>query len=745
MSSGVKISELTAASTFTGSEVLPVVQSSTTLKGSVAQITTYVAAATATLLNKTLSGTFNTFTNIPLSSAITGTLPVANGGTGVATYAAGDLLYATATTTLAKLAATATTFVLLSGTAPSWGKVALGSAVSGTLPITSGGTGANTAADAVTNLSAEYSTTSLAALKALTVRPSTVTTQYRTTLGDGGGGTWVWRSGNQSANITADTQSGIWAAPDSASTGASGAWQRVYTLDEIHAVWFGANADAGTTDNKTAIQAAIDLFKTFSATSTSGVRIVLPRGRLKVGSAIAITSAHGVHIEGAGPLATEVYSTGNYIVFSAVNDATTPLNKFSLSNLTVRGGGNSSGSAHGIWLEWNNHCRLENIQLFSCRNALNLLHSWQLKLTNVVGDGSGSDACYNGLYQDATTLTYIDNAVLADRVIFRNCTNDCFRIINGQGSTYTSCQAMAATGYGFNIASPPTGTVKSQWLHMINCLADTCTGGNWNIVKGNATAVGEMILTGCWTGNSGAEGMIINGGTNILISGLIGITAVKEMVKLISCTRVTLSGTTFNDYNTSNGSYSCVKLEDSTYCRVQVSTATATYTGADILETGTADNNRLDAPGTITRVGASSVLTINGTEYGSWTPTLLFGAATTGITYVGGGQVGNYQKLGNLVRAQFYVGLSSKGSATGAATLSGLPIASRSGTSQFGTLGQGIGDNTTTAPGQIIFQVGPSSSVINVKYQAAGGSGNLTDGNFNNNTTLMGWVEYFVA
>lgn len=40
---------------------------------------------TQTLTNKTISGASNTVTNIPLSSAVTGTLPVANGGTGIST------------------------------------------------------------------------------------------------------------------------------------------------------------------------------------------------------------------------------------------------------------------------------------------------------------------------------------------------------------------------------------------------------------------------------------------------------------------------------------------------------------------------------------------------------------------------------------------------------------------------------------------------------------------------------------
>lgn len=86
--------------------------------------------------------------------AIGTALAVTSGGTGLATLAAGDILYAGGTNTLAKLpTASTTTSVLLSGnTAPTWGKVALASAVSGTLPIVNGGTGFTTASDAINAL-----------------------------------------------------------------------------------------------------------------------------------------------------------------------------------------------------------------------------------------------------------------------------------------------------------------------------------------------------------------------------------------------------------------------------------------------------------------------------------------------------------------------------------------------------------------------------------------------------------------
>jgi hypothetical protein len=78
---------------------------------------------------------------------VSGTVAASNGGTGQTSYTVGDLLYASGSTALSKLAATATGNVLLSGgteTAPSWGKIGLASHVSGTLPVANGGTGVTT-------------------------------------------------------------------------------------------------------------------------------------------------------------------------------------------------------------------------------------------------------------------------------------------------------------------------------------------------------------------------------------------------------------------------------------------------------------------------------------------------------------------------------------------------------------------------------------------------------------------------
>lgn len=123
---------------------------------------TTVTAASYGAASKTLSATVNaqgqltaladTDIAIAMSQVTSGTLAATQGGTGQSSYAVGDILYADTTTSLARLADIATGNVLISGgisAAPAWGKVALASAVSGTLGIANGGTSATTQQGAI--------------------------------------------------------------------------------------------------------------------------------------------------------------------------------------------------------------------------------------------------------------------------------------------------------------------------------------------------------------------------------------------------------------------------------------------------------------------------------------------------------------------------------------------------------------------------------------------------------------------
>lgn len=86
---------------------------------------------------------------------LTTALTAPNGGTGQSSYTTGDILYASSSSALSKLADAATGNALISGgvgVAPSYGKIGLTTHVSGTLALGNGGTGATTAATAATAL-----------------------------------------------------------------------------------------------------------------------------------------------------------------------------------------------------------------------------------------------------------------------------------------------------------------------------------------------------------------------------------------------------------------------------------------------------------------------------------------------------------------------------------------------------------------------------------------------------------------
>jgi hypothetical protein len=98
-----------------------------------------------------------------MSQVTSGVLGATQGGTGQSSYSIGDILYADTTTSLARLADVAVGNALISGglnVAPAWGKIALASAVSGTLPVANGGTGQTTANAAFNALAPSQATNS---------------------------------------------------------------------------------------------------------------------------------------------------------------------------------------------------------------------------------------------------------------------------------------------------------------------------------------------------------------------------------------------------------------------------------------------------------------------------------------------------------------------------------------------------------------------------------------------------------
>jgi len=94
-------------------------------------------------------------------------------------------------------------------------------------------------------------------------------------------------------------------------------------------------------------------------------------------------------------------------------------------------------------------------------------------------------------------------------------------------------------------------------------------------------------------------------------------------------------------------------------------------------------------------------------EEGTFTPSLNFSGGTTGITY--NNRSGRYVKIGNLVHVSININLSSKGTSTGNANISGLPFVTNSI------------DNTGTIAGYYHEMVGLTSPPM-----ASAGGGNAS-------------------
>lgn len=123
----------------------------------------------------------------------------------------------------------------------------------------------------------------------------------------------------------------------------------------------------------------------------------------------------------------------------------------------------------------------------------------------------------------------------------------------------------------------------------------------------------------------------------------------------------------------------------------------------------------------------------------SFTPGISFGNATTGITY--SSQLGSYIKIGDVTIANFTVVLSNKGSATGAARITGLP-----GVSERSTIGVCvISDFAGLTITQAVFAGIPAAtSECDLYMWNSPNKTIISETSFSNTTSISGTAIYIV-
>lgn len=271
------------------------------------------------------------WSQISLTAGVTGTLPATNGGTGQSSYTTGDILYASSSSALSKLAAVATGNVLLSqgvGVAPAYGQVNLASMVTGTLPVTNGGTGQ---ASALTQYGVVYgSTTSAMATTAAG------TTGQILVANTGGAPTWS-SSIPSTAGVTSFSAGTTGLTPSSATTGAvtlagtlavgnGGTGLSSYTTGDILYA-SGASTIAKLADVATGsvlVSGGVGVAPSYSATPTvTSITAPTHLGGTAASSTLTLQSTSGI-----GTTDSVVIKVGN-------NGATTALTAASSGTVTI--------------------------------------------------------------------------------------------------------------------------------------------------------------------------------------------------------------------------------------------------------------------------------------------------------------------------------------------------------------------------------------------------------------------------
>lgn len=347
-------------------------------------------------------------------------------------------------------------------------------------------------------------------------------------------------------------------------------WELVMK-DMINVLAVGAKGD-GTQDDTVFIQRAVDAGKflngnngSFDQFQSDGATVFLPPGRYKLTDVISLTDCHGVKIIGSGPKVTEVFQTtttkavfengGITFTGSAPNKvASNPLQSVHIENMTIRGAGGGNGvhnaNAHGCNFQHTHSLVLQNLVFFSCRHAVRLRHNWQTRLTDVSVYGLGTDQTYIGVYmvEKDPDVAAVDNAVFATNVWVQHVDQVGFRIINGQGSKFTSCEAMNGV-HGWYIGDPPTGSAITQWMHMTGCLADTTSGAGWLFrAATNPHEVSQLHMANCWAGNC-QDGFYVDGCKNLIFSNCLAVGNARDGFVTVTSDNIAFSNCLAQDNN----------------------------------------------------------------------------------------------------------------------------------------------------------------------------------------------------
>jgi hypothetical protein len=157
---------------------------------------------------------------------------------------------------------------------------------------------------------------------------------------------------------------------------------------------------------------------------------------------------------------------------------------------------------------------------------------------------------------------------------------------------------------------------------------------------------------------------------------------------------------------------------------------------------GSSEIARFTADGLTFNGDTAAANALDDYEEGDITFAITFGGASTGITYAR--NTGKYTKVGRQVTITGAIELTSKGSSTGNAVLTGLPFSVPNSIPHFATVALSNVRAITFADQIQAYVLINTSSVILNETTNAGAYTQLTDSDFANNSEFIINCSYFV-
>jgi hypothetical protein len=500
--------------------------------------------------------------------------------------------------------------------------------------------------------------------------------------------------------------------------------------DVVNVLDFGADP-TGTNDSTANIQAAINTFPVTDGLVQGGGTVYFPPGVYKVSGSLVLSGRSGVMLVGASRSATKIQSTANApIVYDSaafpIND-----NHVGVENMWLACPGQSNPSADGISFTYVNSGVIRDVFITGCNEGLAMYDEYQTVIDNVYVNGTGSDQNAIGLFAGPPTQSgnlQPNNALIVSNTTIDSVSQIGFDLQYFAGSKFVNDEAAGGLDAWSlcNVAYANIPGQSCQFGNFTNDLGDSTSGDSWYINQGaNSAPLNNLVFANIWAGNSFSTGFYL-GGANTVNVGVLHVVSADNGLELVNDANIVVDAQ-ISAYNRSNNGSYAVVLSGTTNSEVHANTTTTEpvlgYNG-------------------IEEINNSSGNSIWG-GVASCTLGLAFGGASTGIAY-GGARSCQYEIKGSEVTVQFYEPLTAVGSATGSATLTGLPIQVGPAVGWgYGGVSTLLGTAMTGLAGPILAQAAPASTTVNLYNQGATGFAALTNSNFTSTTLVDGRLNYF--